>query len=103
MASTRPAAESWCWIDLLGFVLGAGTKLDGAISVVIALHREAAAAVAVFAAFEVVTGNTAMMPVAHLVFLSSRFTGRDVFMPFFLRQRQCESAAADRLCCEKPR
>jgi hypothetical protein len=46
-------------------MFGTRTKLDRAIAVVVALHREAADAVAVFAAFEVVTSNAAMMPMTH--------------------------------------
>jgi hypothetical protein len=85
------------------FVLGTGAKLDGALAVIALLHRETAEAVAVFAAFEVVPGDVTMMPMAHLVFLSSRFAGTYVFMPFSLRQRRCESAAAGRLWRGRPR
>jgi hypothetical protein len=47
------------------FVLWARAKLDRAIAVVVVLHRETADAFTVVAAFEVVTSNTAIMPMTH--------------------------------------
>jgi hypothetical protein len=82
------------------FMLWTRSKLNRAIAVIALLHRETAEAVAVFAALEVVPGYITMMPMAHLVFLFSRFAGTYVFMPLSLKQ---QSAAADRLCCERPR
>ena len=85
------------------FMLWTRSKLNRAIAMIALLHRETAEAVAAFAAFEVVPGDVTMMAVAHLVFVSSRFTRRSVFMPFSLEERQCVLAVADRLCRERLR
>jgi hypothetical protein len=60
------------------FVFGTRTKLNRAIAVVVALHRETADAFAVSAAFEVVPGDVTMMAMAHQGFLFSRFARRDL-------------------------
>jgi len=50
----------------LGGVLGTGAKLNGALAVVVALHREAANAFAVFAALPIVPLGIAKVPVHQL-------------------------------------
>lgn len=51
---------------LLGCVLGASAKLDGAVAVVVSLHGETADAFAVLAALPVMPSEVAVVAVAHL-------------------------------------
>ena len=85
------------------FVFGAGAKFNRAIAVIALLHWQTAVALATVAALPIVTRNIAIMAMAHLVFVSSRYARSDLLMPVSLRQRQYVLAGADRLCREKPR
>jgi len=71
------------------FVFGAGAKFNRAIAVIALLHWQTAVALATVAALPIVTRNIAIMAMAHLVFVSSRYARSDLLMPVSLRRLQC--------------